>query len=200
MPQVSSRKQPFEVASLPNVTRVASWKLGKKTDKEANQAMLPTELWCHVFSFMTGKDVAPAVALVCKEWSAIVSEQTLWRALYLSEWELSKRDHIDINLHREFSFRNPSLHFANALKIGLSWRQLYQRKRSEERFWWKSLFEEDYEQLSEIFVYTSNKENSLAPREFDVAKIQQDSQNRVDDQLIFVIDDQQGTKGLVNPF
>ena len=91
---------------------------------------------------MTGKDVALAVALVCKEWSAIVSEQTLWRALYLNEWELSKRDHIDINLHREFSFA--------VLLCPL-------------------------------------------PTRVELAKIQQDSQNHIDDQRIFVTDDQQGT-------
>ena len=37
------------------------------------------------------------------------------------------------------------------LLVEITWRGLYQRKQIEEKYWWKSLFEEDFEKVSELF-------------------------------------------------
>ena len=73
----------------------------KMEEARCSFVLLPAELWLHVFSFLAGKEVTLVVSMVCKEWSGIASEETLWRSLFLARWNPSTRDRTDTSAHRE---------------------------------------------------------------------------------------------------
>ena len=68
--------------------------------------VLPPEVWCHVLSFLAGREVVRVVGFVNRDWLGYAREDAVWHALFLRRWSTpSLREAGDIFRPGKYSAR-----------------------------------------------------------------------------------------------
>jgi len=55
-------------------------------NEEKHLPALPSEIWLHVFSFLSVRELLQSAAVVNKLWHHLVSDEPLWKHNFASTW------------------------------------------------------------------------------------------------------------------
>ena len=81
---------------------------------------------------------------------------------------------------------------------GLTWRQLFIRKKQEEKYWWKSLYEERYHEVKDLFQQLPNSAHVVNSQSMTSSLSVSGAAARVGTARVLVMDDQNGNHFSLN--